>query len=148
MPCPQERRCTSAPRPGTGSSPFGNGLRRVSFGVVDPSSVPLNGLLNELTKSLFGEIFQRTSFGSQKMPYPLRKTVFSVRRQASPNRGENRLPSLVLLRLGLSGVFTSPSLPVSFSPVGPESSLATPGTRTLRRSKRSDHGPICSKRIP
>src|SRR5262249_61510460 len=108
MPWPQERRCTSALRPGTGSSPFGNGLRSVSFGVMDPSSVPLNGLVNELTKSLFGEIFQRTSFGNQKMPYPARKTVLSVRRQASPTRGENRLPSFVLLRLAPSGEFTCP----------------------------------------
>src|SRR5438552_15111891 len=128
--------------------PVGNGLLRRLNGVREPSLVPTNGVVYAFTGSLLGLILKATSFGIQKMPYPVRITVLLLSRKARPRRGEKRLWRSMLLRLGRSGEFTRPNLPLNGKPAAAVTGLSALGIRTTMRSNRSDHGPICSKRIP
>src|SRR5947209_13480871 len=127
---------------------LGNGLLKRLNVVTDPSLVPTKGVVYALTGSLLGLILKATSFGIQKMPYPVRITVLLLSRYARPSRGAGRLWRSMLLRLGRSGEFTRPNLPLSGNPAAAVTGLASFGMRTTMRSKRSDHGPICSTRNP
>src|SRR6266446_10943469 len=128
--------------------PVGNGLLNRLNGVTEPSLVPTNGVVYALTGSLFGLMLKATSLGIQKMPYPVRTTVLLLSRYAKPRRGAARLWRSMLLRLGRSGEFTRPNLPLRGKPAAAVTGLSAVGIRTTIRSKRSDHGPICSTRRP
>src|SRR5438552_17784506 len=96
--------------------PVGNGLLKRLNGVTEPSVVPTKGVVYALTGSPLGLMLKATSFGIQKIPYPVRSTVLLLMRKARPRRGAGRLCRSVLLRLGRSGEFTSPNLPLRDSP--------------------------------
>src|SRR5262245_46945468 len=128
--------------------PLGNGLLKRLNGVTEPSLVPTKGVVYALRGSLLGLMLRATSLGIQKMPYPVRITVLLLRRYAKPRRGAARLWRSMLLRLGRSGEFTRPNFPLSGKPAAAVTGLSSLGKRTTMRSKRSDHGPICSKRSP
>src|SRR6266704_1329317 len=128
--------------------PVGNGLLKRFNGVSEPSVVLTQGVVYAFTGSLLGLMLKATSFGIQKIPYPLRSTVLSLMRKARPTRGAGRLCRSMLFRLVLSGEFTRPNLPLRGSPAAAVIGLSALGIRTTMRSKRSDHGPICSKRNP
>src|SRR5256885_16710919 len=90
--------------------PVGKGLLKRLNGVREPSLVPTNGVVYALTGSLLGLILKATSFGIQKMPYPVRITVLLLSRYAKPRRGAARLWRSMLLRLGGAGGITKPNL--------------------------------------
>src|SRR5256885_12215077 len=90
--------------------PVGNGLPKRLRGVSEPSVVPTKGVVYALTGSLLGLMLKATSFGSQKIPYPLRSTVLLLMRKARPRRGAGRLWRSMLLRLFRAGGVHQPEL--------------------------------------
>src|SRR6266436_6456160 len=107
--------------------PVGNGLLKRFSGVREPSVVLTQGVVYAFTGSLLGLILKATSFGIQKMPYPDRSTVLSLSRKARPRRGAGRLWRSMLFRLGRSGEFTRPNLPLVGIPAAAVTGLSALG---------------------
>src|SRR2546428_9533681 len=116
-------------------------------GVMPPSIVDTQVVPVPLIILFSGSSIHATVVGSQKIPYPPRRTVFWFNRYAKPNLG----PNILLLgssavRLERSGELTSPSLPFNGRPVGAASGLSASGKRTASLSKRSEKDPGRSQR--